>query len=67
LKIGQPVLSVDSKKETCWRIQKSRATIPPKKKGEPIKVNVNDYPDPSIPKGIPYGLYNVGLNRGFKC
>jgi hypothetical protein len=36
-----------------------------RKKGEPIKVNVNDFPDPSIHKAIPYGIYDVGLNRGF--
>jgi hypothetical protein len=36
-----------------------------KKQGKAQLVNVHDFPDPKVPKAIPYGIYDIGLNRGF--
>jgi Rhodopirellula transposase DDE domain len=33
--------------------------------GEPERVNVHDFPDPQLGKAIPYGVYDVGANRGW--
>ncbi|MDN3514599.1 MAG: ISAzo13 family transposase [Candidatus Brocadia sp.] len=30
-----------------------------------IHVNGHDFPKPSIPRAYPYGIYDLGLNRGF--
>jgi hypothetical protein len=64
LKEGQPVLSVDTKKKELvgnynndgkrWR-----------KKGDPHKVLVHDFPDPNMPKAVPYGIYDIGRNTGY--
>jgi hypothetical protein len=35
------------------------------KKKDPEKVNVYDFPDPEVPKAVPYGIYDIGLNKGF--
>jgi hypothetical protein len=34
-------------------------------KGQPIRVQVHDFPSMSIGKAVPYGIYDVALNRGF--
>jgi hypothetical protein len=34
-------------------------------KGEPVRVDVHDFPDPKVGKAIPYGVYDVGANQGF--
>ena len=57
LDTGQPVISVDTKKKELlgnyvntgrqWRPQKT-----------PKKVNGHDFPDPSIPRALPYGIYD---------
>ena len=59
-----PVISVDTKKKELignfdnkgrqWRKVKNAA-----------RVNGHDFPDPSIPRAYPYGIYDLGLNRGF--
>jgi hypothetical protein len=61
---GQPVVSVDAKKKELvgrfanggreWQLS-----------GEPERVNVHDFPDPTVGKAIPYGVYDVGANRGW--
>jgi len=33
--------------------------------GEPEPVAVHDFPDPDVPKAIPYGIYDVGANAGW--
>jgi hypothetical protein len=33
--------------------------------GAPVRVNVHDFPSQSRGKAIPYGVYDVGQNRGF--
>jgi hypothetical protein len=64
LAAGQPVISVDTKKKELignyenkgrqWRDTKS-----------PRHVNGHDFPDPSVPRAYPYGIYDLGRNAGF--
>ncbi len=61
---GRPVISVDTKKKELignfenkgrqWRKTKS-----------PDQVNGHDFPAPSVPRAYPYGIYDIGRNRGF--
>lgn len=60
----QPVISVDTKKKELvgnyenhgrqWRTKKS-----------PDQVNGHDFPNPTVPRAYPYGIYDQTLNRGF--
>jgi len=64
LSAGAPVISVDTKKKELignfenegrrWRKAKS-----------PQRVNGHDFPAPSVPRAYPYGIYDLGRNRGF--
>jgi len=64
LSAGLPVISVDTKKKELlgnyvnegqqWRPSKT-----------PKKVNGHDFPDPSVPRAFPYGIYDLGRNTGF--
>jgi len=64
LAAGLPVISVDTKKKELvgnfenkgrqWRRKKS-----------PRRVNGHDFPDPSVPRAHPYGIYDLGRNTGF--
>jgi len=61
---GAPVISVDTKKKEVignfdnkgqqWRKAKN-----------PIRVNGHDFPDPSLPRAYPYGVYDMQRNTGF--
>jgi Rhodopirellula transposase DDE domain len=64
LAAGQPVVSVDTKKkELVGRFANGGREWQPA--GEPERVNVHDFPDPTLGKAIPYGVYDVGANRGW--
>ena len=64
IEAGQPVISIDTKKKELvgsyanggreWR-----------PKGDPVAVNVHDFPDEELGKAIPYGVYDIGSNLGF--
>jgi len=64
LAAGGPVISVDTKKKELignfenkgrqWRQAKS-----------PDQVNGHDFPSPLVPRAYPYGIYDIGQNRGF--
>ena len=64
LRAGRPVISVDTKKKELvgsyenkgrqWRQRRS-----------PEEVNGHDFPDPSVPRAYPYGIYDLGRNTGF--
>jgi Rhodopirellula transposase DDE domain len=64
LERGRPVLSVDTKKkELVGAFKNAGRTWRPT--GEPVRVNVHDFPSQAVGKAIPYGVYDVGQNRGF--
>ena len=64
LAAGLPVISVDTKKKELignydnagqqWLTAK-----------QPRKVSGHDFPDPSVPRAYPYGIYDLGQNAGF--
>jgi hypothetical protein len=64
LRRGQPVISVDTKKKELvgnfrnagqqWRA-----------KGSAERVEGHDFPDPSLPRAYPYGIYDLKENTGF--
>jgi hypothetical protein len=59
-----PVLSVDcKKKEKIGAFKNQGQSWRPK--GEPLEVNVYDFPDLAEGKAIPYGAYDVVRNEGF--
>jgi transposase len=61
---GNPVLSIDAKKkEKVGSFKNAGRTYRPK--GQPVKVNVYDYPALGRGVAIPYGAYDVGRNHGF--
>lgn len=59
-----PVLSVDcKKKEKVGNFKNQGQSWRPK--GQPLEVNVYDFPDLAEGKAIPYGAYDVSRNEGF--
>ena len=61
---GQPVISVDTKKKEVLGnlANKGREWQP---KGDPVRVDVHDFPDPKVGKAIPYGVYDLGADAGW--
>jgi transposase len=67
LKAGDPVISVDTKKkelvgETPGYKNNGRDWQP---QGKPLQVGVHDFPDPAVPKAVPYGIYDLSANTGW--
>jgi hypothetical protein len=63
LKAGQPVISVDTKKkELVGNYQNGGRQWHPK--GKAPRVHDHDFPDPQVPRAYPYGIYDLGRNRG---
>ena len=59
-----PVISVDAKKkELVGNYKNTGAEWRPEK--QPRKVNDHDFPDPEKGKVAPYGIYDIGANKGF--
>jgi hypothetical protein len=64
LQRGRPVISVDTKKkELVGEFRNAGRTWRPA--GAPVRVNVHDFPALGRGKAIPYGVYDLGHNRGF--
>jgi transposase len=64
IKNRQPVISVDTKKKELI----GNYANPGKKwlkTGEAPAVNGHDFPDLSIPRAFPYGIYDLSANSGF--
>jgi len=61
---GNPVISVDTKKKELVGNYKNNGRKW-HRKGEAPKVNGHDFPDPSVPRAFPYGVYDVKNDRGF--
>lgn len=61
---GRPVISVDTKKkELIGNFENKGRQWRRKKTAE--AVNGHDFPDPSVPRAYPYGIYDLGRNTGF--
>lgn len=59
----QPVISVDTKKkELVGAYKNGGRELEPK--GQPLEVKGHDFPT-GVPKAIPYGIYDIGDNRGW--
>jgi transposase len=59
---GEPALSVDTKKkEVLGNLKNPGRTYRPH--GQPVKVDVHDFPDPRLGKAIPYGVYDLKHNE----
>jgi Rhodopirellula transposase DDE domain len=60
----RPVISVDTKKKELLG-NYSNAGRQWRKTKAPEQVKVHDFPDPSVPRAYPYGIYDLGRNTGF--
>ena len=60
----QPVISVDTKKKELIGNYANKGQKWGKK-GRAPKVNGHDFPDPSVPRAFPYGIYDLTHNQGF--
>ena len=58
-----PVISVDTKKKELIGKYKN-AGHDWEHKGHPTEVLSHDFPDPKVPKAVPYGVYDIGKNLG---
>jgi transposase len=64
LSARQPVISVDTKrKELVGNYKNAGQEWRPK--GKPLDVSAYDFRDPDVPKAVPYGVYDRGLNTGW--
>ena len=64
MEAAQPVISVDTKKKELVGnyANAGRQWV---KSGEARRVNGHDFPDPSVPRAHPYGIYELARNKGF--
>jgi len=65
LRAGTPVISVDTKKKELVNGRKANGGKEYQPVGEPEEVDVHDFPDKEIPKAVPYGVYDVGVDEGW--
>jgi hypothetical protein len=63
-RLGQPVVSVDTKKKELVGDFKN-AGREWRPVGEPERVRVHDFLDPALGKAIPYGVYDLTADRGW--
>ena len=59
-----PVISVDTKKKELVGNYKNNGRQWRKKKN-PLKVKVHDFPDSKTPKAVPYGVYDIAKNEAW--
>jgi hypothetical protein len=64
LAAGRPVISVDTKKKELVGNYENKGRQWRKRKS-PARVNGHDFPDPSVPRAYPYGVYDLARNKGF--
>jgi hypothetical protein len=61
---GRPVISMDTKKKELvgnYENKGKQWLV----KGQPRQVNGHDFPNPEVPRAYPYGIYDLGRNKGF--
>ena len=64
LALGEPVISVDTKKkELVGQFKNGGRELRPK--GEPEQVQVHDFIDPELGRINPYGVYDLAQNEGW--
>ena len=63
-KKNNPTISVDTKKKELIGSYKNNGKELCKK-GTPIQVQSHDFPDPRLGKVAPYGIYDIGKNKGW--
>jgi DDE family transposase len=62
--VGEPVISVDTKKkELVGDFKNGGRELRPK--GQPESVRVHDFPIPELGKAVPYGIYDITNNAGW--
>ena len=61
---GRPVISVDTKKKELVGNYQNKGKQW-RSKGQPREVNGHDFPAPEVPRAYPYGIYDLGRNKGF--
>ena len=64
LRKNYPVVSVDTKKKELVGLYKNTGAEW-RRKRKPIEVLSHDFPDPKVPKAVPYGVYDIGKNSGW--
>ena len=64
LRTSLPVISVDTKKKELIGKYKNDGHEW-EHKGRPVEVLSHDFPDPHVPKAVPYGVYDIGANVGW--
>lgn len=62
IKAGDPVISVDTKKKELIGEFRNAGRIW-RPRGEPLEVNVHDFPQLGHGKAVPYGAYDIARNR----
>jgi transposase len=61
---GEPVVSVDTKKkELAGQFKNAGREWRPK--GQPVATRTHDFPDDSVGKAVPYGVYDITGNAGW--
>jgi hypothetical protein len=61
---NEPVISVDTKKKELIGDFKNPGTEWCQKE-QPVEVKLHDFADPQLGKAIPYGIYDLTLNKGW--
>ena len=61
---GDPVISVDTKKKELVGNFKNNGRIW-LLKGKPTEVSMHDFPDTSLGKAVPYGIFDIRQNDGY--
>ena len=64
LAAGQPTISIDCKKKELVGDYKAVGREW-ERSGEPVEVQGHDFPDPEVPKAVPYGIYDIANNEGY--
>ena len=64
LDAGEPVVSVDTKKKELVGAY-ANGGQEYQRQGNPQRVLVHDFPDPEMPKAVPYGVYDIGSDEGW--
>lgn len=64
LRSQQPAISVDTKKKEIVG-NFSNVGREYRKKGSPVETRMHDFPDKTLGKAIPYGIYDIESNEGW--